>query len=96
VQTYITDYYCSGYFIINTDADIDLLKTLLNEGYCVVTGINAADDPANPDDNTTLYSQLDIHDVVDDDSTPPQPVDHAQTIVGYKEGGEWNPVDPDS
>ena len=75
----------AGYFTIEDDSDIQLLKSLLNAGYCVSTAI----------DSTTVYNAFDGNDVVSS-SAVWSGVDHAQTIVGYKEGTEWNASTPDS
>jgi hypothetical protein len=82
---YYWDNISAGYFIIEDDSDIQLLKSLLNAGYCVSTGI-AAD---------TVYNGLDVNDVVSAVVTWTS-TDHAQTIVGYKEGSSWDPSNPDS
>jgi len=84
------DYDLSGYFTISTDADIQLLKTLLSQGYILSTGIHT----------DTVYTALDLNDVVADDGSATwygsYYPDHAQTIVGYKEGFEWDSANPDS
>ncbi|MBU1106981.1 MAG: hypothetical protein KKB51_09965 [Candidatus Riflebacteria bacterium] len=76
-----------GYFVIKTDADIDLLKTLISSGYCVSTSVKST--------SPGLYQLLDANDVADDVATAKMTTDHAQTIVGYKEGADWNPANPD-
>lgn len=75
-----------GYFVVRTDADIQLLKSLLNGGYCVTVPIMAGD----------LYPLRDSNDVIDNDTAPASwDTNHAQTIVGYKEGSAWNKSSPD-
>ena len=86
VGNYYWDYKSNGYFIIYDDSDINLLRSLINAGYCVSTCINASG----------LYALLDEKDVVDDDTTDKMEINHAQTIVGYKEGTSWDPANPDS
>ena len=82
---YYWDNLSAGYFVIEDDSGIQLLKSLLNAGYCVSTGIAAE----------TVYNGLDINDVVNSAVTWTS-TDHAQTIVGYKEGTSWDPSNPDS
>ncbi|MBN2658852.1 MAG: hypothetical protein JXR86_17490 [Spirochaetales bacterium] len=79
------DNYC--YFIIEDDSDIQMLKALLNMGYIVSTAIFT----------DTTYDNLDTNDVVGSGTVwyPTSP-DHAQTIVGYKEGAAWDPSTPES
>lgn len=74
-----------GYFIIESDADIDLLKQLLAEGYCVSIPVLAND----------VYDLFDVNDVVDNTTTGITGSNHANTVVGYKEGAAWNPANPD-
>jgi hypothetical protein len=74
----------SGYFTISTDADIQLLKALLAQGYIVSTSIHT----------DTVYGSFSSEDVVAD-GTSWTSTDHAQTIVGYKEAAEWNASSPD-
>lgn len=74
-----------GYFVIEEDAHIDLLKQLIAEGYCVSISVNAGG----------LYALLDEHDVIDDTSTEIVGTNHANTVVGYKEGSAWEPTDPE-
>ncbi|MBF0407395.1 MAG: hypothetical protein HQM10_08575, partial [Candidatus Riflebacteria bacterium] len=81
-------YNSTGYFVVKTDSDIDLLKTLISSGYCVSTSIKS--------ESPGLYQLLDANDVVDDGTTAKMVIDHAQTIVGYKEGASWNKATPDS
>ncbi|MBN2627799.1 MAG: chitobiase/beta-hexosaminidase C-terminal domain-containing protein [Spirochaetales bacterium] len=76
----------NGYFILETDDDISLLKQLLAAGYCVSTSIGASE----------LYSLFTDQDVVSSYEGGPMETDHAQTIVGYKEQSLWNPEDPDN
>ncbi len=83
------DFSSSGYFIIYDDSDINLLKSLLANGYCVNVSIRS-ESPGG------LYDLLDEYDVVDNDTANKMSTDHAQTIVGYKEGSSWNPLNPDS
>ncbi|MFZ2956054.1 MAG: Ig-like domain-containing protein [Candidatus Ozemobacteraceae bacterium] len=74
-----------GYFTVRTDSDIQLLKSLLSGGYCVSVGIRASD----------LYYLRDANDVIDNDIALPMATNHAQTIVGYKEGAAWDKNSPD-
>ena len=83
------DFLSSGYFIIYDDSDINLLKSLLANGYCVNVSIRS-ESPGG------LYDLLDEYDVVDNDTENKMNTDHAQTIVGYKEGSSWNPINPDN
>ncbi|MCK4515707.1 MAG: hypothetical protein KAU31_10640, partial [Spirochaetaceae bacterium] len=75
----------NGYFTIQDDADIDLLKQLLAEGYCLSISVHAGD----------VYDNLDSHDVLDTITMPLNGTNHANTVVGYKENTAWNPVNPD-
>jgi len=79
--------YPNGYFIVQNDSDIDLLKSLLADGYCVSTAIKAS--------SGGLYDLFTDRDVADNDTVGKMTPDHAQTVVGYKEGDAWNPLDPD-
>ena len=81
------DYTTNGYFIIEDDGDIRLLKKLLAAGYCVSTSIKA--------DSGGVYDLFDANDVVSGYSGGPMMTNHANTIVGYKEGDEWDPGNPD-
>jgi hypothetical protein len=81
-----------GYFIIRTDADINLLKTLLKNNYLVTCAIDADNTDA---DGVTLYQFLDANDVIDRGSFPSMHLNHAQTIVGFKDGTAWHPATPD-
>lgn len=86
------DYDLSGYFTIDTDADIQLLKALLFQGYIVSTAIHV---------DTIFYGDvLSPQDVIYTDGSATwygsYSTDHAQTIVGYKEGSKWDSSDPDS
>ncbi|WP_319560209.1 CARDB domain-containing protein [Marispirochaeta sp.] len=82
---YYWDNLSAGYFVIEDDSGIQLLKSLLDAGYCVSTGIAA----------NTVYDGLDVNDVVDAAVTWAS-TNHAQTVVGYKEGTSWDPSNPDS
>ncbi len=88
VGNHYFDYNTCGYFIIRDDSDINLLKSLIASGYCASVSINA--------DENGLYNLLDIHDVADNSSAAKMGTNHAQTIVGYKEGSAWNPSNPDN
>jgi hypothetical protein len=81
------EYDTNGYFTVEDDADVQLLKSILAAGYCVQTVIRAT--------SPGLFDEFDTNDVVSGYTEGPMDTDHAQTIVGYKEGAEWNPVDPD-
>jgi len=86
------DYYFNGfsacYFIIKDDSDIQMLKTLLAKGYMLSTSIPAY----------TVFDALNAQDVVTSGTSwSASQIDHAQTIVGYKEGsGTWDPQNPDA
>ncbi|MBN1524898.1 MAG: hypothetical protein JW904_10465 [Spirochaetales bacterium] len=81
-----------GYFIIYDYGDIYLLKSLLAAGYCVSTSVDAS----TTGDGVSLYALLDSNDVIDDNTAAIMDTNHAQTVVGYKEGTDWNPADPDN
>jgi hypothetical protein len=74
----------SGYFVVQTNADIRLLQALLASDYCVSTTIYAS----------TIFNNLSPVDVAVQ-STPWSQINHAQTVVGYKEGAAWDPADPE-
>jgi hypothetical protein len=75
-----------GYFIVENDADIGLLLGLLQAGYCVSIVINAEE----------TYDRLDDNDVLDEDEEFFSAVlNHAQTVVGFKDGMAWVPSNPD-
>jgi CARDB len=74
----------SGFFVIEDDSDIQLLKSLLAAGYCLSTAIEAS----------PVYDALDSADVVNPNLVWAS-TDHAQTIVGYKESSAWDPANPD-
>ena len=78
------DYVPVGYFIIEDDSDIHLLKSILAAGYCVSTAVDA--------DIYSIY--LDSNDVLSA-GTMWATTNHAQTIVGYKEGSTWDVSNPD-
>jgi hypothetical protein len=84
-STYFYGYDTSGYFTIEDNADIQLLKTLLSAGYCVLTVIYT----------DGLYALFDSNDVVSGYTGGNMSTNHAQTVVGYKEGAEWNESNPD-
>ncbi len=92
VGHYYWDNYQIGYFSIEDDADIQLLKSLLSMGYIVTTGIYAGDGSAS---DLGLYDHLDSNDVFQSGYTW-STTNHAQTIVGYKEGSAWNASNPDA
>lgn len=79
------DYITTGYFILETDEDINLMKELLAAGYCLSTSVEAP----------TLYDVFDSRDVVSGYTGGPMSTNHANTIVGYKEGSAWDPSHPD-
>ncbi len=74
-----------GYFIVEDDADIGLLLGLLEAGYCVSMTIDALE----------TYTRLDANDVVSSDEEFTTELNHAQTVVGFKDGTAWNPSNPD-
>lgn len=76
-----------GYFVIRDDSDIQMLKTMLAKGYVIGTTLPA----------WTVYNSFSSQDVVSNGvSWTSEDIDHAQTIVGYKEGTEWDPSAPDN
>jgi hypothetical protein len=75
----------SGYILVQSDADIDLIKQLVAEGYCLSISINAGD----------VYDQLDSNDVVSGTGFLYGITNHANTVVGYKEGAAWDPANPE-
>jgi hypothetical protein len=83
----------SGYLIIASQSDIEILKSMISAGYCAVASIRAGDKATM--DN--LYYYLSTKDVVAGTTFEPvvRKTNHAQTIVGYKEGTAWDPNDPD-
>ncbi|MBF0408462.1 MAG: Ig-like domain-containing protein [Candidatus Riflebacteria bacterium] len=83
------DFVASGYFVVRSDADVQLLKSLINAGYCVMTAIKAGDTP-------NLFEVMNEYDIIDNDVFDPMLPDHAQTVVGYKEGTSWNPQSPEN
>ncbi len=85
------EYVQSGYIIIKSDTDIQLLKTLIAAGYCVYAGVQA-----DNTDGAGIYNLFDNNDVADNDTVAKMPVDHAQTVVGYKEGSSWSISNPDN
>ncbi|MBN2444462.1 MAG: hypothetical protein JXJ04_24085 [Spirochaetales bacterium] len=87
VGNHYWDYHQNGYFIIYDDSDIDLLKRLLASGFCVSTSVKG--------DVDGIYDLLDSQDVVDNVTIPKMSVNHANTIVGYKEGSVWDSSNPD-
>jgi len=89
------EYKTTGYFVIEGDAEINLLKSLLESGYCVVTSIRAGSKSA--DDNIYHYlSPADVISATSFSAGAASPTNHAQTIVGFKDGAAWDPLDPDS
>jgi len=78
----------TGYFTIETDSDINMLKQLLAEGYIVSVGVKAT--PTG-----SMYELLDNNDVAENDVAEPTYTDHANTVVGYKEGAAWDINNPD-
>ena len=49
----------------------------------------------NADQPGGLYDLLSAQDVVSDDTVSQMSTNHAQTIVGYKEGAAWDALHPD-
>ena len=84
-----------GYIIVRTDADINLLKNLVYNGYCLTASVDAAG-VLYTDLTPSLYDYLNASDVIDTTSLGVGSVNHAQTIVGFKDGTTWNPADPDN
>jgi len=85
-DTHDYEFYAGNFFTIKTDEDIRLLKSVLDAGYPVAISIYTDE----------LYDLLDSHDVVSGYSEGPMGTNHAQTVVGYKEGSAWDPSAPDS
>jgi hypothetical protein len=82
----VNGYLYYGYFLIRTDADINLLKNLLMSGYLVTSAIDAD----KSDDGVRLYDYLNANDVIDNCTLTPMTTNHAQTIVGFKDGTSWH------
>jgi hypothetical protein len=74
-----------SYFLVETDEDVALLLSLLQMGYCVSLTIDAG----------TTYDRLDANDVIDTSEMFTVSLNHAQTIVGFKDGTAWDPANPD-
>lgn len=98
-----------GYFIIETNNDIQMLKSLLASGYIVSTSIDSVSffGGQYPSEigGGTVPSSLSSKDVIlsgtsfatyNSGGSTYLYIDHAQTVVGYKEGTEWDPSNPDS
>jgi hypothetical protein len=85
-DTHDYEYYAGNFFTIETDEDIRLLKSVLDAGYPVAISIYT----------DGLYPLFDSQDVVAGYSNGPMGTNHAQTVVGYKEGSAWDPSAPDS
>ena len=80
-------YASCGYFTLDTPEAIELLKEILAAGYCVSTSVNAS--------AGGLYDLLDSEDVVSGYTGGSMSTNHANTIVGYKDGNSWDPANPD-
>ncbi|MFZ2960997.1 MAG: Ig-like domain-containing protein [Candidatus Ozemobacteraceae bacterium] len=80
----IVDGKAYGYFIVRTDADIELLKSILKAGYVVTAGIDAYSlfEMTDKDVVTGWVSNVGAH-------------NHAQVVVGFKEGDAWDLDNPD-
>lgn len=83
-----------GYFFVEGPAEINLLKDLVASGSCVVF---AAAGVGGKAEDACLYSYLDDRDVVSATSFAEgvYATNHAQTIVGFKDGSAWDPAAPD-
>lgn len=81
------DYFKTGYFCIESDEDIKILKQLLANGYMVSISVKST--------SGGIYDYLDEKDVFNNTTLSEMETDHANTIVGYKEGTAWNPNSPD-
>ncbi|MDC7222027.1 MAG: C1 family peptidase [Spirochaetales bacterium] len=80
-----------GFFKVEDDDDILFLKYLLSEGYPVTTAIYGGSSS-----DYGLYDELDENDVLENgNSWSSSYWNHAQTIVGYKEGDEWDSSNPE-
>jgi len=85
----LDNYLSYGYFIIKGDAEINLLKNLIADGYIIACSIDASSTAEG------LYNYMDSNDVIDISSMPSGYLtNHAQTIVGFKDGTSWNPSNP--
>ncbi|MDC7224748.1 MAG: C1 family peptidase [Spirochaetales bacterium] len=80
-----------GFFYMDDEDDILFLKYLLSEGYPVSTAIYGGSST-----DYGLYDELDENDVMENGNTWSSSYwNHAQTIVGYKEGDEWDSSNPE-
>ncbi|MBF0407736.1 MAG: Ig-like domain-containing protein [Candidatus Riflebacteria bacterium] len=86
------DKYSSGYLVIRTDDDINLLKALINDGYCISTSVKAG---GLTDYGNNMYKIMTVQDVASDETVGKMEPNHAQTIVGYREGTSWDQFNPD-
>jgi hypothetical protein len=85
-----SDYYI-GFFTVDSDEDIEYLKYIISEGYPVCTAIDGGST-----NDYGLFDYLDTNDVVESGYTyTSDELNHAQTIVGYKEGNEWDSSNPE-
>ncbi|MBF0410796.1 MAG: hypothetical protein HQM10_25850 [Candidatus Riflebacteria bacterium] len=87
----IGKYNNAGYFIIKTDDDINLLKSLISAGYCVTTSIKSGQ---LTDSEANIFKMMTTNDVAADANAAKMIPDHAQTIVGYK-NGDFTSASPD-
>ncbi|MFZ2956567.1 MAG: Ig-like domain-containing protein [Candidatus Ozemobacteraceae bacterium] len=74
----------SGYFVMRTDTDIELLKSILKAGYIVTASIDGS-----------LFEALSDKDVLNAIPWDFYATGHSVTIVGFKEGDAWDPDNPD-
>lgn len=105
---YWDDFNC-GFFVIRDNNDIQMLKSLLASGYIVSTAIDSVTflggtypDYAGGGEASSALSAQDVvasgtrFKTYTSDGETYTYIDHAQTIVGYKEGSEWDPSNPDA
>ncbi|MBI9103195.1 MAG: Ig-like domain-containing protein [Spirochaetales bacterium] len=85
------NYNSAGYFQLKTDEDIQLLKTLLASGYCVSVAV-----AAGGSGYANTYTAMDGNDVLAGYTGGPLDENHANTIVGYKEGASWDSANPEN
>lgn len=80
-----------GYFIVDDYSDINMITTLISQGYIMCTAVCAGDKSSSGN----IFYFLDSNDVINASVTNLGSFNHAQTIVGYKQGSNWNSSSPD-
>ncbi|MDC7224746.1 MAG: hypothetical protein PQJ60_13455, partial [Spirochaetales bacterium] len=83
--------YLIGFFTVDSDDDVEFLKYLLSQGYPVTTAIYAGGSS-----DYGLFDSLDSNDVLESGYLNTETLNHAQTIVGYKEESSWDSSNPDA